>query len=1738
VFNYQLPDMETISLQKIHESNKSIIYKAKNLNDDKNVIVKVLNYEFPTKEQITRFNNEYEFTEELIIPGVRKVLKKDKKDGKNCLILEYIDGQTLKDFISTNNCDIKSLIEIASKISQTLGEIHLQNIIHKDINSNNILINEKHEIKIIDFGLATKYTLKTQSLSNPEHLEGTLAYISPEQTGRMNRSVDYRSDLYSLGIVLYEMFTKQLPFTEKDNMELIHSHIAKTPIPANEINDEISNILSNIILKLLSKNAEDRYQSAFGLKHDLANLSGLQDLTGFRIGEKDFSGRLTIPEKLYGREEEIKQLYEIYENICQGQTELLLVEGLPGVGKSALIQEIHKLLSEKKGFYIEGKFDQFQKDIPYYAIINAFTDFANLILKESDDKLNYWKNLIQEAVSNIGRVLTNLIPDLELIIGKQPELPILEGKEAQNRFNYVWGNFVKAISTAKHPLIIFIDDLQWADNSSVELLKNLLSDNEIQYLFCIIAYRDNETDISDLQVFESVENLKINKIQLQNLKQNDVNNLVSDTLIAKNLTGLVDLSGLIYSKTLGNAFFTLQFLKNLYEEEFLKFDFKENLWTWNFEEIEKQNITDNVVELMAKKVRKLPKETQEVLKIAACIGNRFDLKILSIIYKQDDEIAKKDLEAAIFENLILPLDKQNFRFVHDRIQQAVYSTIPDQEKTDFHQQTGKLLLEFFDKEKLQEHILEVVNQLNYGKNLIENKEEKLELAELNYKAGIKAKQSSAYLPAYNYLKISSDLLEKDSWETDYQFTLKIYDEIAELSYLSIDYDKTEEYVKLIKEKANDFLHTINAYFTLVNSYRAQLKLKKAVETAIKLLSLLGLKMPIYPGKFYIIKELIKTQIAIGKKQTKDFAKLPLMTDKKQLAKVKLISSIASSVLYVSPKLFPVLVFKSSQIILKYGNCTLSPIFYIGWGLVLVSMKKYDKAVEFGELAKDIIPSLNARQHSARTNYYFTSFIKVWKKPFRIVAPEIYNAHKSASEIGDFEVAGYAALNLVLHLYLDMPLQQLKNKMILKFEPLKKLNQQYSSVFSLLLIEICDNLISIKENQCTIKGDYFDEELEIPRDVINNPEYVFLSYFYLYKLLLHIVFNDLQNAKTYLEILEKRNKDIEFFYYFALNNFYSSLIYLQHYENEKNNIYLKKVNKNQKSMKIWVKHCPENFQNKYDLVEAEKFRVLNKTGLAENFYNKAIYRANKNQFLNEEAISWELAARFYIQQKNSTLAKSYMQNAYNCYKRWGALAKLKQMKDKYPQFIFTGEKTISSSGSAVSTTISSSTTESSSLLDLTSIVKASQSLSGEVKLENLLKNMLRIIMENAGAEYAVIIKNDEGIYTIEAKGRHGSDKIEVLQSENIEKTEAVALNVVNYVIRTRKFLVVDNALTDKQYSNNEYIQKNKVKSVFCFPVVHKNKLLAILYLENNLSTHVFTSQRIETINILSSQIAISIENALLYGNLEDKVTERTTQLQKAKEEIEDAHKGITDSINYASRIQNAILPTARLFEDNFSNYFILFKPRDVVSGDFYWAKKVNEHLVIAAADCTGHGVPGAFVSMLGISFLNEIAGKKEAKTASHILEELRVQIKTSLHQTGDSNEAKDGMDIALCVINLETYLLQFAGAYNPLYIIRNKEFIEIKATRNPIGIYLKEKPFKNNEIQLQKNDMLFMFSDGYADQFGGKKATKFKSKNFKELLLLVSDKSVSEQKQILNNTFEEWRGNIEQVDDVLVVGLKI
>lgn len=823
--------METTLL---HQGTHSLVV----LDVQKQQIIKKLSSDIPSESELQKFKKEYDILEEVEILGVRKVLAYEQGE----IILEYVAGNSLKSFFKDRPFKLSERLEIFQQIAKILAKVHQTGIIHKDINPSNILITENKLVYLIDFGIASKFTLRQPNLGNPEKLEGTLHYISPEQTGRMNRSVDYRTDLYALGATFYELLTGQVPFEEKEAIDLVHAHLAKKPQNPTELNENIPPQISEIILKLLEKNPEDRYQSALGLAKDLEKLwtylESSNPIPAFALGQEDFSGKLQIPEKLYGREKERKVILDAFERVKLGVVELTLVAGYSGTGKSVLINETHRPLTSTKGYFIEGKFDQFKRNIPFSAWIQAFKNFVDLLLTENEETLAHWKGIILESVGENGGVLTEVIPSLELIIGKQATVSEVGGQESQNRFNYVMQNFVRAITTEEHPLIIFIDDLQWADLASLNLLKILVTDKENAYLLCVGAYRDNEVSATHsltttLKEIEA-DSYNINEIQIGNLSKEAVLEMLAETLSFPKNEKLRVLEENILSKTQGNAFFTHQFLKNLYEEELLKFDFEEKRWAWDNVKIQAANFTDNVVELMTEKVTKLPENIQSLLKLAACIGNKFDFDTLKMIVATPD--VNSGLERTVLEGLIYPTKSNQYKFVHDRIQQAAYTLIPENQKQETHLKIGYILYQQLSEEEREERLFDISNHYNMGKEIFTEEDRQIAI-ELNQEAALKAKASASFDTMLNYAQQAKDLLTEDTWQHNYAQTFSIYHIFANAAYLNRKGDKVIGIIEKILQNAQDPLDKAEILLLLMQQ-QAEDGSERLVQTAHDLLRIL------------------------------------------------------------------------------------------------------------------------------------------------------------------------------------------------------------------------------------------------------------------------------------------------------------------------------------------------------------------------------------------------------------------------------------------------------------------------------------------------------------------------------------------------------------------------------------------------------------------------------------------------------------------------------------------------------------------------------------------------------------------------------------------------------------------------------------------------------------------------------------------------------------------------------------
>ena len=974
----------------IYYGFESLIIKTGTNGVNKPSCLKVLKEEFPSKETLAQLDNEFEICSKTKCSSIRKAIKKEKQEDHSAIVLEYIEGKDLNKLLFAEKWNIVQQLDIATDIATALAGLHKENIFHRRIHPSNILIEQStNKVFFIDFGLASEGNIFEEGFTSFQDKEvEVLKYIAPEQTGRINRAIDNRADLYSLGIILYRLFTGQLPFETGEGLELIYAHIAKTPVEPRLINSDLPQVVSDIIMKLLSKNAEDRYQSAFGVKYDLEKcqqqLSDNGKIENFPIAKFDFSGKLNFSNKLYGRDKEINYLNQLFESDANGQKNTLLVSGYSGSGKSALVEVLKNTVSQKKGIFIKGKFDQISSDTPYSTFVQAFTELVQLILSGDKAYQAKWKKRITEAIGNSGKILTQFMPGIEPLIGKQPDIPELKGIEAQNRFNYAFTRFIKTIADKDFPLVIFVDDLQWADASSLNLFKVIAENRDIEYLMLAGGYRKNEIDenhpltkkINELEE----DHVPFEQIDLKDLLYDDVYNLVSGALLStqENISFLADI---IYTKTKGNAFYVWQFLKSIYDEGFLRFDFDLMRWQWNTELILQMNVSGNVVELMTSLIMKLPAETLDVLKIASCIGSKFSKRNLSVIKKVSEKTVEGLLNLSVTEGLIIPSGTE-YKFAHDRIQQAIYSLIPDQEKAALHLLNGQRLTAHFNQAELEEKLFELANQWNLGTDKIADKKEKLYLANLNLMAGHKAIASTAYPQAFQYFEKGLYVLEEEDWKSQYDFKLQITTDAADAAYLSGQYEKVDKLVNDLLTHSRSLLDSAKGYGVDIKKLIAQNKPLEAVELGLNVLRKLRISLPLKPGRLRVMKDLVQTKFLLRNKSMDYFNSLPEMKDAEKNAAMHILSDITSASYFAVPSLVPLLVFKMVSLSVKYGLSRKSPFSFSAYGYILsVYLNETDKGISFGEIALQLAKKINAGELIGSILVTSNIFLVHWRRPF-------------------------------------------------------------------------------------------------------------------------------------------------------------------------------------------------------------------------------------------------------------------------------------------------------------------------------------------------------------------------------------------------------------------------------------------------------------------------------------------------------------------------------------------------------------------------------------------------------------------------------------------------------------------------------------------------------------------------------------------------------------------------------------
>jgi histidine kinase len=1501
----------------LHEGIETIIYRGKILTQQETTVLKILKAEYPTLDAITRLKHEYSIRQHLDHPGLVKVISLETFDNRLGLLLEDFEGESIDRLMSREKLEVITCLRFGIQLIKTLEYLHLQKIIHKDIKPSNIIVNSQTGlIKLTDFGIASRLSKENPQINNPNSIVGTFAYMSPEQTGRMNRTLDYRTDFYSLGITLYEMLTGQLPFPSNDPLEIVYSHITSQAILPDRINSEIPPAISQIVMKLMAKNAENRYQSAAGLLADLENCLNKLETTGkivdFTPGNLDILSQLLIPQKLYGRETQVSELLAAFERVanpCEensspSQIELILVSGYAGIGKSAVVSEIQKPITRQRGYFISGKFDQFKRNIPYASLIQAFQSLIQQLLAESSKKLQDWQHQLLAALGDAGQVIIDVIPELELVIGKQPAVAELAPTEAQNRFNRLFKEFIHVFAQKEHPLVIFIDDLQWSDSGTLKLMELLATDPDSKYLLLIGAYRDHEVS-STHPLMQTVEYLRergiiINYLVLEPLSLAQVTELISETL--NDSERIQPLAELIWNKTGGNPFFLTQLLNTLYQEKLLKFDFTRLLspgrrgeWQWNIEEIHAIGITDkSVVELVASRIQQLPETTQQVLKLAACVGDKFTLDVLSTVNAKSPSVTATELWDALQAGLILPLNESyliplfldgeaganltfdssriSYNFLHDRVQQAAYSLIPEDEKKATHLSIGKLLFENTPADKVEEKIFDIINQLNAGIDCLSLESEKDELAELNLIAGHKAKAANAYEPAVKYLNAGMSLLAPDSWDRNYSMTLRLYVETLEAEYLNTNFEQAEVLAGVVLRSAKNQLDIVKVYQLKILFYQAQSQMLKAVETGLEVLEILGVNL------------LDKQTIAVPKlPRLEELENLPVMRDPYQLAAMEILTALYPPAYIAKPEIVSSLVLTMVNLCIDRGHSALATFPYTLYGMILCGIEGDIEAGYYaGLIALKLLEQFNASQQKAKVYVMFNAHIRIWKESTKNTLASFLEGMKVGVETGDVEWAIYNCKHYITNLFLvGEPLEYVEEKQTVYMEFLQKNKHEFAIGYAKIWQLIALSLRSQTAEQVRLVSGRLDEPAVMSCwQKENNRMSLFAAY--VAKLMLLYLFKDYAAAVASGKLAAEYADGAIGLITVGVHNFYYSLALLAHYPDSDNEeAYLAIVNSNQQIMRTWAYHAPMNYQHKYELVEAEKARICSDKLAAMDYYDLAIKGATANGYIHEEALAYELAGEFYQSLDKEISARAYLTKAYYAYIRWGATAKVKHLESRYHYLVDRHQEAISKNVNSITTT---TTINNIFTLDLSTVVKASQAVSSEIILSRLLEKVVQLVKENAGAQKVLFLAKTGNQLFIEAALTSQFNDVTVLQSLPIAESESLPISLINYVEKTQKYLVLDDATRANQFQFDPYIATNQPLSILVLPIIHQGNLTGIFYLENNLTKGAFTSDRLEILGILSAQAAISLENARFYTILETRVAQRTEKLQTALEEL--------------------------------------------------------------------------------------------------------------------------------------------------------------------------------------------------------------------------------------------------------------
>jgi len=1392
--------------------------------------------------------------------------------------------------------ELTRFLHLAIDISAALGHVHAKGLIHKDLKPAHVLVQAvSGRVWLTGFGIASQLPRERQPPGPPQRLAGTLAYMAPEQTGRMNRSVDCRSDLYSLGVTLYEMLTGELPFVGADPMEWVHCHIARPPTPPARRVPAVPGPVSAIVMKLLAKNPEERYQSAGGVEADLRRcltaLEANQRIDPFPLGAHDASDRLRIPEKLYGRDREIKVLLDAFDRVVtNGEPELVLVSGYSGIGKSSVVNELHRVIVLPRGLFAPGKFDELKRDIPYATLARALQGLVRQILGRSEVELDRWRTAFREALGGNGQLVVDLVPDIEALIGVQPSVPTLAPREAENRLHAVLGRFLAVFARKQHPCVLFLDDLQWLDAATLKFLEYVFTRPDAGHLLVIGAYRDNEVNAAHplMLALATIRKAgaKVLEILLAPLSADDLSQLVSDSVHCERRRA-APLAQLMHEKTAGNPFFAIQFLTTLVEQNLLAFDARRGIWNWDVERIRGQHMTDNVVDLMVAKLKRLPTPTQEALKLLACLGSFADAGTLEVALGCQD--GSTDLFEAARAEFIQRVDG-TYRFVHDRIREASYALIAQEQRAATHLRIGRLLAAGLPPDGNSERVFEAANQLNAGVALITEPGEKEQLCRLNIRVGRQARRAGAYASALSYFVRAMALLPADAWSERYEQTFGLYLYRSQCEYLNGHFRRADELFALLLANARSNLDRADAYRLRMQLYQVSGRYADAVSAALDALRLFGLGFPDSDEdiRAATAAEQQNMTVNLAGRRITDLAAAPVAADPTIKAIIGLLADSFTSVYNSQASLLPLVVLKALNLCLRHGNVADSCAVYSCYGFVVLSLfGDIRLGAEFSDMAVQLSQRFSHPKMSGRLLLVQGAFINPWRAHIATSLPFLEQAFRAALDAGDLVFAGYTACFTVwLTLENGEPLDETL-KVARRYIAFAR--QSHNDVV-LETIRLSEQYVAILRGSTAQPGSFSDagfDEAASFRLIERAGSGASISAYHILKLTDACIFGRHAEAHEHASAAAATLREVMattleamFYFYHAL-----TLAALHRAGPADRQLELgRALKRHLGKLEHWSRHCPANFRSRHALVAAEVARIEGRELQAMDLYEEAIRSARTSGFVHIEALANERAGRFHLERGFETIARAYLRDARTSYLTWGAAAKVAQLETQHPRLV--------DHPASPPTAISGDVAQ----VDALALVKISQAVSSQIVLDQLLETLMRIVIENAGAQRGcLLVESGEGlVLAAEAGVDHEAISVRLPGRELASQADLPEC-MINYVRRSRQIVLLADASAPHPFAADDYFSRQHTQSVLCMPILRQAELVGLLYLENNLATCAFTPERIALLEVLVAQAVISMQNARLYGDLERENSER----KRVEAALLDSEKRFRDYAETAS-----------------------------------------------------------------------------------------------------------------------------------------------------------------------------------------------------------------------------------------------